>query len=109
MPGQHTGPTGPLTEDQIVEIGARAECAKCFDDVKWNDLAEDAREHWRIRVRAIFAALRSAGYAIAPVEPTEAMVDAGDFAIAAITECAYNYDAEAAAAYRAMLAAATED
>lgn len=71
--------------------------------VLWDDAEEDVSQVWRDWARGIVTALREEGFRVVPVEPTEAMADAG-YARMVRDRDSLN-DISATRVYRAMLAA----
>jgi hypothetical protein len=61
--------------EKLAQAGASAQIWKDFNQNRW--CSEDHHKEWLKSVDAIFAAIRDAGFAIVPVEPTAAMRQAG--------------------------------
>ena len=66
-----------MTEGEIVEIMARAIFADQGPDDKWENFAAQTHEDYRGHARATIEALKAHGFAIVPIEPTEAMIHDG--------------------------------
>lgn len=60
-----------MSEDKIVEGGARELFAQEGIATKWDDLLAAQRNRFRNRMFAALTALTSAGYVVVPKEPTE--------------------------------------
>lgn len=71
-----------MTDEQIIELMARAICDNDHKGGDFGMTGADAWEEWNARevytdrAAAALTALRSAGMAVVPREPTEAMKDA---------------------------------
>lgn len=78
--------TTPDDGREVVEIVARALWEKDYPArtrhiKEWDQLAPGTQRIWKARARTILSALSSKGLAVVPVEPTEAMQDAGGSSI----------------------------
>ena len=101
-----------MTEEKIVEIGARAIDPDAFDEERPDLMHRDLRRATaRDQMRTALAALRAAGCAVVPVEPSGRMLNLGHCEVTAKTDvdesCWITTD-ELATAYCAMIRAATE-
>jgi hypothetical protein len=85
--------------DKLIEAMARAICEYETPE-SYDDLPEISmiKKYFRATAQAALAAIEAAGFAVVPLEPTEAMMRAGDQEMPNPT-CLVS-------AYRAMLAAA---
>jgi hypothetical protein len=61
--------------EKLAQAGASAQIWKDFNQNRW--CSKDHPKEWLKSVDAIFAAIRDAGFAILPVVPTKAMLQAG--------------------------------
>lgn len=95
-----------MTEERGALIEAMAAAIVNLDDgCDWAKMSERARDWERGSARSALAAISNAGYAIVPVEPTEAMLrDAGQV-YAAMYERKPMPAPNTKAIYRAMISA----
>jgi hypothetical protein len=98
-----------MSDEKIVEVMARAICdGEGSPCCSWQACVDAERSCPGARLseaRAALSALRDAGYAVVPVEPTEAMLSAYWDSVEREHD-ALTMKGKAAARYRAMIAAA---
>jgi hypothetical protein len=91
-------PANPQVTDELVEKAARILLNRMFAFNTWESAPSDAKEICKINAKdCLTAAL--ADHVVVPREPTDAMLDAGAFALVSGTEVE--------ACYRAMISAAS--
>lgn len=107
-----------MTEEhgKLIEAIARRMCGESgFDFDAENDFTrssngdDDGQDHWLGLAQAALTAITTAGYAVVPVEPTEAMEEAArDVPYIAMGNGEY-LEPDRADIYRAMISAAQGD